>query len=310
MACQEALASGAAPVARAALTKLHALLVARAAARAPSAELEKGTGEDGLQGDKAAPVQAAAEGSEDLPEATVLRCLVKLGLDELASALQAQQPPRPTAGDGGAEGGSSGGGEAAATALRAALTRLGQWLHLASQRIGALGLAAFVGPGEAHAAEHVAWYAAAAWNAGLDAAGGPTGLRLFLVGPTTQGGSAAVQPSNLIRRHPEHPDPEQAKQFQGWGRAAGTAVLLSSNYSRQPHSARPPHTAPRHPSYYPDAREFQSATVLMNACAELLALHPDPAARHLRQQRMAFLVAGSAALEVGSQSSAVPRQGV
>jgi hypothetical protein len=41
----------------------------------------------------------------------------------------------------------------------------------------------------------------------------------------------------------------------------------------------------------------------MNACAELLALHPSPTPRHLQQQRMAFLVAGSAALEVGARGA-------
>jgi hypothetical protein len=36
----------------------------------------------------------------------------------------------------------------------------------------------------------------------------------------------------------------------------------------------------------------------MNAAAELIARHPAPAARHLQQQRMAYLAAASAAMEV------------
>jgi hypothetical protein len=100
----------------------------------------------------------------------VLRCLVRLGLEEVAaaSAAPATQPRQQKAAAEGAAGGEPAG---AAAALHAALSRLGQWLHLASQRIAALGLEAFVGAGEAHASEHVSWLANAAWNAGLDAAG-------------------------------------------------------------------------------------------------------------------------------------------
>jgi hypothetical protein len=194
MACQEALSVGAAPIARAALTQLHALLVARAAER-EAAGADQGSGPEGnaADGDAAAPQReesagaasargmsgkgAAAgadargpKGDDDLPEGTVLRCLVKLSLDEVVAALQPQQPKQCGEQPQGGGGGAGEGGDRA-KALRAALVDLGQWLHLASQRMRALGLAAFIGSDEAHAGEHVAWFAAAAWNGGLDAAG-------------------------------------------------------------------------------------------------------------------------------------------
>ncbi len=188
MACQEALTAGKAPVAREALQQLHALLMRRADERAAAAKAgaeandAMGRGHECAGGADGAPQAQQGSASEvgggggepDLPEGTVLRCLVRLGLDDLAAAAGAAAQPRQQSAmeEGGAAAAAGGEPSAAAAALHAALTRLGQWLHLASQRIAALGLEAFAGPGESHVGEHVSWLANAAWNAGLDAAGG------------------------------------------------------------------------------------------------------------------------------------------
>lgn len=246
VACQEAIGAGCAPVARAALLQLHALLAARAdAARAAAAA-------DGAV-DGAEPADAPAGGVDAglggaLSEATVLRCLVRLGLDEVAAAAAEAPPPAaataaaPAAGDTTAapapaaepmatDDGPGAAADAPAAAAGAqaggveggipgALGRLGQWLHLAAARVAALGLPAFAGGLSApHAAEQLEWLAGAGWNAALDAAA---------------------------------------------------------------------------------AREFEAAAVLAHACAQLLGALPESeaSARALRQRRMAYLVAGSAALEV------------
>lgn len=72
-------------------------------------------------------------------------------------------------------------------------------------------------------------------------------------------------------------------------------VNVTYPYRLIPYGYSHPITLPIHLS---DARHFEPSAVLMHLCAQLLDLHPSPAPRHLRQQRMALLVAGSAALEV------------
>lgn len=281
MACQEALGAGAPPIARAALTQLHALLVSKAPpARASS---------DNNNADAPAdPPQEGADKDRDgghtprpqlLPEATVLRCLVRLELDEVAAATAgggggaaaagSSEPAaggEPTAGiDPAAAGGKGGAGGGGEDPLKAALGRLGQWLHLALQRCEALGLTAFVGAGEggARGGEQLAWFAAAAWNGGLDAAGALLPRACACCGCST---------------------PAERQQLHAHAAVQQCTHLTPSV----------PHTT----LYVTDAREFQSAAVLMNAAGALLGLLPDPEPRHLRQQRMAFLVAASAALEV------------
>jgi hypothetical protein len=195
MACQEALTTGNGPVARQALTTLHALLVKRATDRAAAADAggaaDAAVPEADADADTAAPAAEVAA-STDLPEGTVLRCLVKLGLEEVAAAVAptnaaavaaaaARRGPSSATAGAATEGGNTstkaasgvggGGSGGAADSLPDALNRLGTWLHLTAQRITKLGLAAFVGADAPQAAEHVAWFASAAWNAALDAAG-------------------------------------------------------------------------------------------------------------------------------------------
>lgn len=202
MACQEALTTGNTSVAGEALTLLHALLVKRSSAATaacsepnsaagPSAAAgqddQQHNGPEGKQGAGQSAVKGAEGEQPDLPEATVLRCLVKLELDEVAAALAAP------GGVGGARKGKGGvfteragvaamqpgsekddgevGGQCALQ-LKKVLMRLTDHLQLAYKRLKRIGLEAFVGPEEAHREEHLAWFASTAWNAGLDAAGG------------------------------------------------------------------------------------------------------------------------------------------
>lgn len=168
MACQEALSAKTERVAKDALLKLHAILVKQhkqAKEQQQQAMVDAATAAKKDGADVACTTKATS-----IPEAVVLRILVKITNDQVDQLASANNSTATTSNQHG-----SSAEDAAAQrqkdALATAFTELGSLLNTVYNRLKELGVDAFMGDKDAQVVQHLEWFAYVAWNIGLHASG-------------------------------------------------------------------------------------------------------------------------------------------